>query len=88
MFVDWTAVKLSWECRILALAGAYFKQPRVIFEVIGGILLGPSAIGRNSEYLQRIFSPNSLGYIGLVANFGIFYFALPNQFIYSLNRIA
>lgn len=26
--------------RVLALLGAYLKQPRVIFEVIGGILLG------------------------------------------------
>lgn len=61
--------------RLLALFGAYLKQPRVIFEVIGGIILGPSALGKSSYFLSTIF-PNSkahptLGYIGLVANIGL-----------------
>jgi len=57
--------------RILALLGVYLKQPRVIFEVIGGILLGPSAIGKNAYYLNRIFASSQLGYLSLVANIGL-----------------
>ena len=33
-------------CRGLSVFGGYLRQPTVIFEVIGGIILGPSAIGR------------------------------------------
>jgi Kef-type K+ transport system membrane component KefB len=57
--------------RILAVAGVYLKQPRVIFEVVGGILLGPSAIGRDTGYMNRIFPTGSLPYIGLIAEFGL-----------------
>lgn len=35
------------------------------------MLLGPSAIGRNKDYLTRIFPASSLEYLGLVANFGL-----------------
>lgn len=60
-------------CRILALLGHYLQQPRVIFEIIGGILLGPSAIGRQADsyYNRVIFAPSSLGYLSLVANIGL-----------------
>ena len=57
--------------RLLSLLGGYLKQPRVIFEVIGGILLGPSALGRNKNYLNKIFPTASLSYLSLVANIGL-----------------
>ena len=31
-------------CRALGLLGSYFKQPKVIFEIVGGILLGPQRL--------------------------------------------
>ena len=57
--------------RTLALVGAFLRQPRVVFEVIGGILLGPSAIGRDQGFLGRIFPASSLPYLALVADFGL-----------------
>lgn len=57
--------------RILSLVGGYFKQPRVIFEVIGGILLGPSALGRIPNFTSTIFNPTSLNYLSIVANIGL-----------------
>jgi len=41
--------------RTLAFFLKPLKQPRVIAEVVGGILLGPSALGRNTKYLTNIF---------------------------------
>mmetsp|Transcript_23797 Transcript_23797/g.32733 ORF Transcript_23797/g.32733 Transcript_23797/m.32733 type:complete len:946 (+) Transcript_23797:23-2860(+) len=58
-------------CRTLSIIGSYLKQPRVIFEIIGGILLGPSAIGRDGTYLEQIFPKSSLSYLGLVAEIGL-----------------
>ena len=37
----------------------------------GGILLGPSAIGRNQAYLTKIFPTNSLPLLSVVANLGL-----------------
>ncbi|KAJ3696990.1 hypothetical protein LUZ61_000695 [Rhynchospora tenuis] len=50
------------------------KQPRVIAEIIGGILLGPSAIGRNTDYLNTIFPKQSLTTFETVANVGLLFF--------------
>lgn len=61
-------------CRILALVGSYFGQPQVIFEIVGGILLGPSAIGRDSGYLAEIFPQSSLSYLQIVADIGLTFY--------------
>mmetsp|Transcript_10441 Transcript_10441/g.9367 ORF Transcript_10441/g.9367 Transcript_10441/m.9367 type:complete len:668 (-) Transcript_10441:985-2988(-) len=58
-------------CRSIGIIGYYLKQPSVIFEIIGGIILGPSAIGRNADYLNKIFPPHSLSYLKLVADIGL-----------------
>ena len=41
------------------------------FSLLGGILLGPSAIGRNRTYLKTIFPPESLPLLSVVANLGL-----------------
>lgn len=58
-------------CRGLSIFGGILRQPTVIFEIIGGIILGPSAIGRNEQYLDIIFPEKSLAYLQLVANIGL-----------------
>ena len=58
-------------CRATALIGLYFKQPRVVFEKIGGILVGPSLFGLCSQFEQSLFPPSSVTNIQFIAGIAI-----------------
>ncbi|KAK7312146.1 hypothetical protein VNO77_35795 [Canavalia gladiata] len=60
--------------RFLAFICKPLRQPRVIAEVIGGILLGPSAIGRYEKFLDTIFPKSSLTVLETLANIGLLFF--------------
>ncbi|OCF35724.1 potassium:hydrogen antiporter [Kwoniella heveanensis BCC8398] len=58
----------------LGYAFKYIKQPAVIAEVIGGIILGPTVMGRIPGFTNHIFPQASIGYLNLVANVGLILF--------------
>lgn len=60
--------------RTLAFFFKPLKQPRVIAEVVGGILLGPSALGKNANYLKNIFPKQSVVILDCFANMGLLFF--------------
>ncbi|GBC05014.1 hypothetical protein RclHR1_00060027 [Rhizophagus clarus] len=60
--------------RILNIVLSPLKQPRVISEVIGGILLGPSVFGRIPGYTKTIFPIESRPLLNLAANVGLVLF--------------
>ncbi|KAG6376879.1 Sodium/hydrogen exchanger family-domain-containing protein [Boletus reticuloceps] len=57
--------------QLLSLVLRKLRQPKVIAEVLGGILLGPTAFGRIPGFTDSIFPPVSLPYLSLVANIGL-----------------
>ncbi|KAJ7180756.1 Sodium/hydrogen exchanger family-domain-containing protein [Mycena filopes] len=59
---------------LLSLGLRKIHQPKVIAEVLGGILLGPTAFGSIPGFTQRIFPADSKPYLSLVANIGLVLF--------------
>lgn len=57
--------------QLLSLLLRKLKQPRVIAEVLGGILLGPTALGRIPGFTEHIFPSEATPYLSLVANIGL-----------------
>ncbi|KAG1868609.1 Sodium/hydrogen exchanger family-domain-containing protein [Suillus subluteus] len=57
--------------QLLSLGLGKIKQPKVIAEVLGGILLGPTAMGRIPGFTEHIFPSQSITYLSLVANVGL-----------------
>lgn len=55
-------------CRILHFPLQRLRQPRVIAEVIGGILLGPTAFGRIHGFTTTVFPTAAMPSFNLVAN--------------------
>ncbi|KAG2354749.1 Sodium/hydrogen exchanger family-domain-containing protein [Suillus spraguei] len=50
------------------------RQPKAAAEVLSGILLGPTAMGRIPGFTKHMFPAQSLPYLSLVANMGIYLF--------------
>ncbi|KAH6669747.1 K+/H+ antiporter 1 [Plectosphaerella plurivora] len=58
-------------CHLLHWPLSKIRQPRVIAEVIGGIVLGPSVMGRIPGFSEAIFPKASIPNLTLVANLGL-----------------
>ncbi|KAK8916892.1 Cation/H(+) antiporter 19 [Platanthera zijinensis] len=60
--------------RSLAFILRPLRQPRVIAEIIGGIVLGPSGFGRSRAFLNNVFPKESLTVLDTLANIGLIFF--------------
>ncbi|KAG2711613.1 hypothetical protein I3760_04G084700 [Carya illinoinensis] len=60
--------------RILVFLLKPLRQPRVVSEILGGVILGPSVLGRSSEFASTIFPLRSVMVLETMANVGLLYF--------------
>ncbi|KAF7352309.1 K(+)/H(+) antiporter 1 [Mycena venus] len=60
--------------QFLALGLSRIRQPRVIAEVIAGVLLGPSVMGHIPGFSNAIFPTNGMPMLTLTANIGLVLF--------------
>ncbi|ESK94122.1 potassium:hydrogen antiporter [Moniliophthora roreri MCA 2997] len=60
--------------QLLALILGRIRQPRVIAEVIAGIILGPSVMGRIPRFQNSIFPQDSMPLLNVTANIGLILF--------------
>ncbi|GEQ68549.1 hypothetical protein JCM33374_g2217 [Metschnikowia sp. JCM 33374] len=68
------AVLIMFFCHLLHYPLKKIQQPRVIAEVLAGIILGPTVMGRIPGFTKTCFSPGSKVGLTLVANIGIIFF--------------
>ncbi|PIN06452.1 putative K+/H+-antiporter [Handroanthus impetiginosus] len=60
--------------RLLVFALKPLRQPRVISEILGGIILGPSVLGRSQKFANTVFPLRSVMVLETMANVGLLYF--------------
>ncbi|WMV34519.1 hypothetical protein MTR67_027904 [Solanum verrucosum] len=60
--------------RILVFILKPFRQPRVIAEILGGVILGPSVLGRSKSFTDTVFPLRSVMVLETMANIGLLYF--------------
>ncbi|XP_073052066.1 LOW QUALITY PROTEIN: cation/H(+) antiporter 15-like [Primulina eburnea] len=60
--------------RILVFVLKPFRQPRVISEILGGVILGPSLLGQSTRFANTIFPLRSVMVLETMANVGLLYF--------------
>ncbi|TFK29022.1 cation/H+ exchanger [Coprinopsis marcescibilis] len=60
--------------QLLALPLSRLRQPRVIAEVISGVILGPTVMGRIPGFLDTIFPEPSMPLLNLTATIGLILF--------------
>ncbi|KAJ1416862.1 Sodium/solute symporter superfamily [Sesbania bispinosa] len=73
--------------RFLAFLFKPLRQPKVIAEIVGGVVLGPSILGRNKSYMHRVFPSWSTPTLESVANIGLLYFLFLVGLELDLNSI-
>ncbi|KAI9467100.1 cation/H+ exchanger [Lactarius psammicola] len=75
-FVLWVIQSVIIICftQLLSLLFARIRQPRVIAEVIGGVILGPTVMGRIPNFTNTIFPPTSIHVLSLTSTVGLVFF--------------
>ncbi|CAL9754243.1 unnamed protein product [Musa acuminata subsp. burmannicoides] len=60
--------------RVVAVLLHPFGQPRYVSEILGGLVLGPTVLGRIPGFLRTLFPYRSLPILEVIAHVGIIYF--------------
>jgi len=60
--------------RVLGKLFGYMKQPMVIGEILGGVVLGPSCLGQIDGYYEQVWPDWSKNTFNVCANLGLIFF--------------
>eukprot|EP00257_Ricinus_communis_P017318 XP_015575730.1 cation/H(+) antiporter 15 [Ricinus communis] len=60
--------------RLVYTALRPLKQPKFVCNVLAGIILGPSVMGRNKVYMETFFAPKEMQVFNTLVVFGVAYF--------------
>ncbi|KAI7979459.1 Cation/H(+) antiporter 15 [Camellia lanceoleosa] len=60
--------------RLLGFILKPLRQPRVLSEILGGVVLGPSILGQSEEFAKVVFPLRSVMVLETMANVGLLYF--------------
>ena len=58
----------------MSLGLSRIRQPRVIAEVIGGVILGPTVMGRIPHFKDSIFPDASMPFLNITSTIGLIFF--------------
>lgn len=61
-------------CNLVHIPFSKLRQPKVISEVIAGVILGPTVFGQIPNYTETVFPASSIPGLSLTANLGIILF--------------
>lgn len=61
-------------CNLVHIPMAKIRQPKVVSEIVAGIILGPTVFGQIPNYTKTVFPEDSLSGLTLTANIGIIFF--------------
>ncbi|KAK6234399.1 hypothetical protein QUC31_006805 [Theobroma cacao] len=54
--------------RVIYIVLRPLKQPKLVCNILAGIILGPSVLGRNKSYMERMFAPKEMMVLGTMSN--------------------
>lgn len=72
--VTFSSVIIIGFTQLLSLLFGRIRQPRVIAEVIGGVILGPTVMGRIPNFTNTIFPQTSIHLLTLTSTIGLVFF--------------
>ncbi|KAJ3099248.1 K(+)/H(+) antiporter [Phlyctochytrium planicorne] len=79
--------------RLFNVVVSYIRLPRVVAEVLGGIVLGSSALSKIEAFKSKLFTDKSLDVLRLVGEFGLLFYLFlvgleldPQFFVKNLRK--
>jgi Kef-type K+ transport system membrane component KefB len=58
----------------MSISATFFHQPPVVFEILSGIILGPSVFGHYKKYHDAVFPADTIDILELIADIGLVFY--------------
>lgn len=58
----------------MSISATFFHQPPVVFEILSGIILGPSVFGHYKKYHNAVFPADTIDMLEIIADIGLVFY--------------